>query len=97
MTNLGTLFAFVLVCIGIWIMRKTNPGQARPFRAPSCRWSRFWAPSSAWSMIISVDPTSKIAAGTWMVIGLAVYFVYAKSHSNLGKPGLASEVARHGD
>jgi hypothetical protein len=48
-------------------------------------------------MIISVDPTSKIAAGTWMVIGLGVYFVYARKHSNLGKPGLGSEVARQGD
>jgi APA family basic amino acid/polyamine antiporter len=49
------------------------------------------------AMIVSVDPTSKIAAGTWMVVGLGVYFVYAKRHSNLGKPALGSEVARHGD
>ena len=34
MTNLGTLFAFVLVCIGVWVMRKKNPLHARPFRAP---------------------------------------------------------------
>jgi hypothetical protein len=36
-------------------------------------------------MIISVDSTSKLAAGTWMVVGLFVYFLYAKRHSKLEK------------
>jgi len=41
-------------------------------------------------MIISVDPTSKIAAGSWMLVGLCVYFVYARRHSNLCPPDQAT-------
>ena len=89
MTNLGTLFAFVLVCIGVMVMRKKNPGQARPFRVPLVPLVPILGAIFCVAMIISVDLTSKIAAGTWMVVGLGVYFVYAKGHSNLGKPEVA--------
>jgi basic amino acid/polyamine antiporter, APA family len=87
MTNLGTLFAFVLVCIGIWVMRKTNPNHPRPFRAPLVPLVPILGVIFCLAMIISVDLTSKIAAGSWMVIGLVVYFAYAKRHSNLCPPG----------
>jgi APA family basic amino acid/polyamine antiporter len=86
MTNLGTLFAFVLVCIGVWVMRRTNPAHPRPFRAPLVPLVPILGVIFCLAMIISVDPTSKIAAGTWMVIGLGVYFAYARRHSNLCPP-----------
>jgi len=88
MTNLGTLFAFVLVCIGVMVMRKKNPDQARPFRAPLVPLVPILGAIFCLAMIISVDSTSKIAAGTWMVIGLGVYFLYAKNRSNLAAPAL---------
>ena len=97
MTNLGTLFAFVLVCIGVWVMRKKNPGQARPFRAPLVPLVPILGAIFCLAMIISVDPTSKIAAGSWMVIGLGVYFVYAKKHSNLGAPAIGQAELKAGD
>jgi APA family basic amino acid/polyamine antiporter len=83
MTNLGTLFAFVLVCIGVWVMRRTNPQHPRPFRAPLVPLVPILGVFFCLAMIISVDSTSKIAAGTWMVVGLGVYFLYAKRHSRL--------------
>jgi len=86
MTNLGTLFAFVLVCIGIWVMRRTNPSHPRPFRAPLIPLVPILGVIFCLAMIISVDSTSKIAAGSWMVIGLVVYFAYARRHSNLCPP-----------
>ena len=91
MTNLGTLFAFVLVCFGVIVMRKTNPQQARPFRAPLVPLVPILGAIFCLAMIISVDSTSKIAAGTWMVVGLGVYFLYAKRHSRLEVPELSSE------
>ncbi len=91
MTNLGTLFAFVLVCIGVMVMRKKNPAQPRPFRAPLVPLVPILGGIFCLAMIISVDSTSKIAAGSWMVIGLAVYFLYARSRSNLCTPMLAAE------
>jgi APA family basic amino acid/polyamine antiporter len=87
MTNLGTLFAFVLVCVGVWVMRKTNPAHHRPFRAPLVPLVPILGVIFCAAMIISVDSTSKIAAGSWMLIGLCVYFVYARRHSNLCPPG----------
>jgi APA family basic amino acid/polyamine antiporter len=94
MTNLGTLFAFVLVCIGVWVMRRTNPNQARPFRAPLVPLVPILGSVFCVAMIISVDPTSKIAAGSWMVIGLFVYFLYARRHSHLSAPALAGKASR---
>jgi basic amino acid/polyamine antiporter, APA family len=91
MTNLGTLFAFVLVCIGVWVMRRQNPHQPRPFRAPLVPLVPILGAIFCLAMIISVDPTSKIAAGSWMLIGLAVYFVYARRHSNLAESALPGE------
>ena len=83
LTSIGTLFAFVLVSLGVWIMRRKNPGQARPFRAP-------WVPAVpilgaiiCSAMIVGLDRTTQLAAAVWMVIGLSVYFLYARGHSKL--------------
>ncbi|KAA6461101.1 amino acid permease [Acidobacteria bacterium AB60] len=97
MTNLGTLFAFVLVCIGVMVMRKKNPNQERPFRAPLVPLVPILGAIFCLAMIISVDSTSKIAAGSWMVIGLAVYFLYARNRSNLGAPAVMRAEAEAGD
>src|SRR5579863_5108215 len=97
MTNLGTLFAFVLVCIGVWVMRKTNPSHPRPFRAPLIPLVPMLGVIFCLAMIISVDLTSKIAAGSWMVIGLAVYFLYARSRSNLCATAVVEQGLGTGD
>jgi len=97
MTNLGTLFAFVLVCIGVMVMRKKNPEQPRPFRAPLVPLVPILGAIFCLAMIISVDSTSKIAAGSWMVIGLAVYFLYARSRSNLCAPAAVEQGLGAGD
>ncbi|MBV9265177.1 MAG: amino acid permease, partial [Acidobacteriaceae bacterium] len=92
MTNLGTLFAFVLVCIGVWVMRSKNPQQPRPFRVPLVPFVPILGAIFCLAMIISVDATSKIAAGSWMVVGLCVYFIYASRHSNLSEPEVSGAV-----
>lgn len=91
MTNLGTLFAFVLVCIGVWVMRNKNPHQQRPFRAPFVPLVSILGALFCLAMIVSVDIISKIAAGSWMLLGLCVYFLYANRHSNLGKAQIGKE------
>lgn len=91
MTNLGTLFAFILVCMGVLVMRKKNPSQARPFRVPFVPLVPILGALFCLAMIVSVDMTSKVAAGSWMILGLVVYFLYANRHSNLGKPELSRQ------
>jgi APA family basic amino acid/polyamine antiporter len=83
LTSIGTLFAFVLVSLGVWIMRRTNPSQPRPFRAPLVPLVPILGVLVCGGMIVALDKTTQIAALAWMAIGLIVYFAYARSHSHL--------------
>src|SRR5712691_4847866 len=83
MTSIGTLFAFVIVCGAVIVMRKTNPNATRPFRAPfvplvpilgifTCLLLMFSLPVENWYRLI-----------IWMVIGFVLYFTYGYKHSEL--------------
>src|SRR5947209_1821236 len=95
MTSIGTLFAFVIVCGAVMVMRKTNPGAARPFRAPlypivpilgilTCLLLMFSLPAENWYRLI-----------IWLVIGLVIYFAYGRRHSVMARH-LAHEIGTHG-
>lgn len=86
LTSIGTLFAFVLVSIGIWIMRRKNPNAHRPFRTPLVPIVPILGAAVCLGMIVGLDTTTQVAAGVWMLIGLVVYFLYARHHSQLNKP-----------
>ncbi|MBZ5603788.1 MAG: amino acid permease [Acidobacteriia bacterium] len=83
LTSIGTLFAFVLVCIGVMIMRKTNPSQARPFRTPLVPIVPILGMIVCGTMILSLDRFTQLTAVVWMLIGFVVYFLYGKAHSRL--------------
>ena len=83
LTSIGTLFAFVLVCIGVMIMRKTNPSQARPFRTPLVPIVTILGMIVCGTMILSLDRFTQLTAVVWMLIGFVVYFLYGKAHSRL--------------
>ena len=81
MTSIGTLFAFVIVCGAVLVMRKTNPDAKRPFRAPlvplvpilgilTCLLLMFSLPYENWVRLI-----------VWLLIGLVIYFLYGRRHS----------------
>ena len=81
MVSIGTLFAFVLVCVGIMVMRKSDPNTPRPFRTP-------WVPLVpiagiliCVAMMVSLPGDTWIRLAVWMIIGLIIYFVYSKKHS----------------
>jgi basic amino acid/polyamine antiporter, APA family len=92
LTAIGTLFAFVLVCVGVWIMRRKNPHQMRPFRAPMVPLVPILGVLICGAMIVGLDTTTQLAALVWMAIGLCVYFLYAKAHSNLSTPEISGSV-----
>jgi APA family basic amino acid/polyamine antiporter len=87
LTSIGTLFAFVLVCIGVWIMRVKQPGVPRPFRVPLVPVISTLGVLVCGAMIISLDKVTQLTALAWMAIGLVIYFGYSRSRSKHKGPG----------
>jgi len=85
LTSIGTLFAFVLVCVGVIIMRKLQPNTPRPFRTPLVPLVPILGILVCGLMIGNLEPRTQLTALGWMVLGLVFYFVYSKSHSKLNK------------
>ncbi len=85
LTSFGTLFAFVLVCVGIWILRVKNPGAVRPFKTPLVPLVPILGILVCSAMIISLGEETLISAFGWMIAGLFIYFLYSKKHSILRK------------
>ena len=83
LTSIGTLFAFVLVSAGVWIMRVNDPGRPRPFKTPLVPLVPILGILVCTAMIVSLDSTTLLTAFVWMLIGLMIYFSYSKNNSKL--------------
>jgi basic amino acid/polyamine antiporter, APA family len=94
LTSIGTLFAFAIVCIGVWMMRYLEPTMARPFRTPLVPVVPILGVLICGGMIVSLDTQTQLTAFGWMVIGLFVYFLYGRSHSHLNKPEMTEAAVR---
>jgi basic amino acid/polyamine antiporter, APA family len=84
MTSIGTLFAFILVCIGVWVMRNKMPNLPRAFKTPlvplvpilgivTCLFMMVFLPMDTWIRLL-----------VWMLIGMDIYLVYGAKNSHLG-------------
>lgn len=84
MTSIGTLFAFILVCIGVWVMRRKMPEVPRSFKTPLvplvpilgifvCLFMMVFLPMDTWIRLL-----------VWMLIGMDIYLVYGAKNSHLG-------------
>ena len=85
MTNIGTLFAFMIVCAAVFIMRRTNPDAKRPFRAPLYPIVPFLGVLSCLMLMFSLPVENWYRLIVWMVIGFVIYFSYGHRHSELRK------------
>ena len=90
MTSIGTLFAFILVCAGVWIMRVRRPDIPRGFVVPALPLVAVLGIVVCGAMIYGLGWTQLGAAGVWLVIGLVLYFGYGRSHSRLAQPEAAA-------
>jgi basic amino acid/polyamine antiporter, APA family len=87
MTSIGTLFAFMLVCAGVWIMRVKRPELPRAFRAPAVPVTATLGIVVCGAMIFGLGWTNWLRLIVWLVIGLVFYFAYGRSHSKLARAG----------
>ncbi|HET9309400.1 MAG TPA: amino acid permease [Candidatus Sulfotelmatobacter sp.] len=83
MTSIGTLFAFVLVCIGVWILRVKRPDLPRAFRVPAVPIVTPLGVIICCAMIYGLGWTNWLRLGVWLVIGLIIYFSYGRRHSKV--------------
>lgn len=88
LTSIGTLLAFVLVCLGIIILRRTDPHRPRPFRTPLVPLFPILGMLVCGAMIGSLGASTLLTAFGWMVAGLCIYFLYSRRHSKLHTSGL---------
>jgi APA family basic amino acid/polyamine antiporter len=95
LTNIGTLFAFVIVCGAVLIMRRTNPDAERPFRCPLVPIVPILGIACCLLLMFSLPAGNWARLGGWLIIGLVIYYFYGRHHSILGQE-LRNEISLHG-
>jgi APA family basic amino acid/polyamine antiporter len=83
MTSIGTLFAFVLVCIGVWILRRKRPDLQRAFKVPAVPLVSTAGVIICGAMIYGLGWTNWLRLLVWLLIGLVIYFSYGRKHSKV--------------
>ena len=86
MTSIGTLFAFILVCVSVIVLRKTNPEMKREFKTPFVPFVPILGIIVCLAMIYGLGWTNWLRLAAWLAIGLVIYFVYSKNNSVLNNP-----------
>ncbi len=89
LVNIGTLLAFVMVCLAVLIMRRTHPGAVRPFRAPFVPPTPILGIALCMLLMFSLPAENWMRLFIWLGIGLVIYMFYGRHHSVLGR-----EIAR---
>ena len=83
LTNIGTLFAFVLVSAGVILLRREEPDRVRPFRAPWVPFTPIVSILACLYLMLQLPRLTWIRFGVWLLLGLVIYFFYGIRHSRL--------------
>lgn len=81
--NIGTLFAFILVSIGVIVLRKTMPNMERKFKCPGVPYTPALTVLFCLYLMASLPLVTWIRFGVWMILGLVIYFAYGFKHSTI--------------
>ena len=85
LVNIGTLFAFVLVAIGVIVLRRTRPDLKRPFRTPLVPLLPTLSVLASLWLMLNLQSSTWIRFAVWLAIGLVVYFGYSRRRSGLAR------------
>ncbi len=85
MTSIGTLFAFILVSLGVWVLRVREPNLARPFRVPLVPVVSTLGAALCAAMIFGLGWLNWLRLGVWLAVGLVIYFGYGAKHSKVAR------------
>jgi len=85
LVNIGTLFAFILVSVGVVLLRRSRPDLPRAFRVPAAPVVATLAVLSCLYLMLNLLGETWVRFGIWMLLGFVVYFLYGKSHSRVGQ------------
>jgi basic amino acid/polyamine antiporter, APA family len=83
LVNIGTLLAFVMVCLAVLIMRRTNPQAPRPFRCPFVPVVPVLGVALCLLLMLSLPPENWLRLVIWLALGMVIYFAYSRQHSKL--------------
>ena len=95
LTNIGTLFAFSLVCIGVIILRRTDPNRRRPFRVPMVPLVPILGVIMCVALMLSLPILTWIRFFIWLALGMVIYLLYGKGHSKLQHGIDTGDTRRH--
>ncbi|MEU7261986.1 amino acid permease [Streptomyces rimosus] len=87
LVNIGTLFAFVVVAIGVVILRRTRPDLPRSFRTPLVPFVPALSVLASLWLMLNLPAETWLRFGIWMLVGFVVYFTYGRSRSRMNRPG----------
>jgi APA family basic amino acid/polyamine antiporter len=94
LTNIGTLFAFVMVSAGVLVLRRLEPDRVRPFRAPLVPLTPIISIVACLYLMLQLPTLTWIRFGIWLGLGLLVYLFYGMRHSRLGRTAATGELRR---
>jgi APA family basic amino acid/polyamine antiporter len=94
LVNIGTLFAFILVSIGVVILRRTRPDLPRAFRVPAAPLVATLSTAMCLYLMLNLKGETWVRFLVWMAIGFVVYFAYGRRHSRLGQREEAAAAGR---
>jgi len=95
MVNIGTLSAFVLVAVGVIVLRRKRPDLPRPFRVPLNPWLPAISAALSVYLMLNLTVETWLRFLIWLVIGFVIYFTYSSRHSRIGQPGYTDFALPH--
>jgi APA family basic amino acid/polyamine antiporter len=86
MVNIGTLAAFVIVCVGVIVLRYRQPNLHRPFKTPLMPLIPLLGVGFCLYLIMHLNPVTWLRFLVWLIVGIIIYFTYSRYHSRLNRP-----------